>query len=982
MNQPFRLADGGCIDRTQPLAFSFDGRALQGYAGDTLASALLANGVRMVARSFKFHRPRGIYSAGEEEPTGFVEIGDGPYHEPNCRAPLVPLTAGLAARSQSGWPGLRFDLGRIVDLTHPLWPAGFYNKTFMWPRWTAWEGIVRRMTGFGRAPEEPDPDHYEHVNVHCDLLVCGGGPAGLMAALVAGRAGARVILAEQDRQFGGSLNGERAELDGRPAAAWVDEVFAELGSLPRVMVLPATTVTGIYDGNITTLLQRGEGTAWRECFWTVRPHRVLLATGAIEQGLVFPGNDRPGIMLAGAVRHYLNRYAVAAGRTAVIATNNDSAYQTAFDLAERGIPVAAVADLRSGVREALRHRLEALGVSLHTGARIGTTHGWSGLSSIRIESLDGRPLARYRCDLLGVSGGWSARLHLCCHARGKLRFDIATQSFLPAAHPPGLEATGAAAGCWGLAATLAAAQATASGLCQQLGLTARLAHRPQPGGAPVEPGETPTAPPRPTRRRQWIDLAHDVTCADAELAVREGYVSVEHFKRYTTTGMSVDQGKTGNLNAFLALAGLTGKPVEEIGTTTFRPPYMPVSLGAVAGRRGGDFYAPRRNLAAQVLHEALGARFEDYGGWQRPECFPRPGETPDAALRREVLAVRRAVGVFDNSPLGKIEVWGPDAAEFLDRCYINDVHGLATGRCRYGLMLNDNGVIIDDGVVSRLEPGHFLVNTTSSGAARIAALFEEHRQCDWPDLRVIVANVTAQWANFTVAGPRARELLQVLDPGVDLAPAALPHMAVACGTWRGLPARIVRVSFSGEQSFEINVPASHASLLLESLLEAGRPLGIAPYGIEALMILRLEKGYLHVGSDTSGETTPDDVGWGRIARAKRADYIGRRSLFRAANEDANRKQLVGIEFPAGESPPFPGSHLLIGAGRQPPAPTDGWITSSAYSPTLERPIALAMLRAGRSRVGATVTVIDGDDCRPGRVVAPAFLDPANERLHA
>jgi sarcosine oxidase subunit alpha len=980
-SQPCRLPDGGVIDRSRPLQFTFDGRQLTGYAGDTLASALLANEVRVVARSFKYHRPRGIYTAGEEEPCALVEIGDGNARVPTCRAPMVPLTDGLVARSQHCWPSLEFDVGRIIDFTHRLWPAGFYNKTFKWPDWQSWEGWVRRAAGLGRPLTGPDPDRYEQVNAHCDLLVCGGGPAGLCAALIAGRAGLRVMLVDQGQQFGGMLNWERVELDGRAPDAWVGETLSELANLPRVVMLPRTVASGIYDHNVVTLVESGRSAVWRECLWTVRPRHILLATGAIEQGLIFPGNDRPGIMLAGSVRHYVNRFAVAPGRRAVIATNNDTGYQTAFDLADRGISVAAVVDWREQAGTDLERRLSDRGIGVFMGARIAATQGSKGLRQVTVQRRNERRQARLDCDLLAVSGGWAPRVHLLAHARGGLRFDDRSQSFLPDRLPPGISVAGSANGTASLRATLQEAVGAARGACAVLDVDAPAFDPPTVTRAIVESGQVRAQSLQPGPARQWIDLAHDVTVADAEVAVREGYVSVEHFKRYTTTGMSVDQGKTGNLNAFTVLGALTGRATAEVGTTTFRPPYAPVTLGAMAGRRRGELYAPRRYLPAHRVHAELGARFEDYG-WQRPDAYPRPGETLDQAIRREALAVRQSVGVFDNSPIGKLEVSGPDAAAFLERFYINRVANLETGRTRYGLMLNENGVIIDDGVFTRLAEDRFLVNTTSGGVARIGAMMEEWLQCEWRDLRVLIDDVTTQWANFTVAGPRARDVVAAVGTDIDLAADALPHMSAASGTVAGLTARIVRVSYSGEVSFEINVPARQGPALLRRLLDAGNAFEIEPYGVEALMLLRLEKGYLHVGTDTDGSSTPDDVGWGQVARAKATDYIGRRSLFREANLDPERKQLVGLEPLDPGQAVRAGGHLLVGRNRHPPAETDGWVTSAGYSPVLGRYIALGMLRAGRERLNEVITVCDEDRNYQMRSVPPVFYDPGNQRLRS
>jgi len=979
MNQPNRLARGGLINRRESLKFSFNGKTLEGYAGDTLASALLANGIKVVSRSFKYHRPRGIFTAGEEEPNALIEIGEGDQRIPTCRAPEIPLQQGLVANSQNCWPSVNLDAGRIIDFTHALWPAGFYNKTFKWPSWHTWENMIRHSAGLGRPLTEPDPDHYEQVNAHCDLLICGGGPAGLIAGLTAGRMGARVMLVDRGETFGGTLNWEQVVLDGVPGHDWARQVNEELSALPNVTLLPRTTVAGNYDHNVTTLLQTGKDTSWRECLWTVRPKNILLATGAIEQGLIFPNNDRPGIMLAGAARHYANRYAVSAGKRVIIATTNDSAYQTAIDLARHEVRVATIIDSRQNISEELIRRMADLGTEVLPITRISDTHGTKGIRSIRAERMDGGELLSRQCDLLAVSGGWSPRLHLLAHARGSMKFDQTSQSFVPDRLPAGFFVAGSASGTDSLEETMREGAHAATEICDSLGIPLLDPYMPTVTISTTESKEVFHAPLDTSKQRQWIDLAHDVTLGDAELAVREGYVSVEHFKRYTTTGMSVDQGKTGNLNAFIALGALTGRETGEVGTTTFRPPYVPVTLGAIAGRKLGEFYAPRRYLPAHVLHQRLNARFQDYG-WQRPDCYPRNGESPEDAIIREARGVRENVGVFDNSPIGKIEVRGPDAAEFLNRVYMNNVLTLKSRRARYGLMLNENGVIIDDGVFVRFADDHFLVHTTSGGVSRITAMMEEWLQCEWTGLRVLIDDVTTQWANFTVAGPKARELIQSLGTDLDISANAMPHMAAGHGKIGGLEARVARVSFSGELSFEISIPARNALNFMQAILDAGEAFGIMPYGVETLMALRLEKGFLHVGSDTDGSSTPDDVGWGHVARKKTTDYIGKRSLYREGNLDKNRKQFVGLEPLEPEQALRPGGHLLIGADRQAPATSDGWITSACYSPNLERHIALGMLRGGSKRSGEILTVCDEDERFNVRVVSPAFYDPDNIRI--
>lgn len=974
--QPRRLPAGGLIDRGRPVAFRFNGRECQGHRGDTLASALLANGLQRVARSYKLHRPRGIFSAGEEEPCALVEVRTAGSWTPNCRATLVHLFEGLDARSQLGWPSVDFDLGRWVDLSHPLWPAGFYNKTFKWPRWRTWEPWLRRMAGLGRAPLQAGPERYEQVHAHCDVLVCGAGPAGLAAALAAASAGLQVMLVEQDPRPGGTLLGEHSCLDDMPGAEWAMHIAAMLHAQHGVRILTGTTLAAVHDGPVVTLAQASADGTRHDCLWIVRPRRILLAGGATEQGLLFPGNDRPGIMLASAARTYLNRYAVAGGTTPAVACNNDAAWQTAFDFIQAGWAVAFIADARPQVDPELERRARAAGIEVLCDSRIARTLGAAGLRAVELARNDGRKLGQRRCDLLAVSGGWAPRVHAWCHARGSLRFDQTLQCFLPAGELPELAMAGSAAGVVGLAETLADGTRVGVALALQLGKVAPATRQPLVAREPLVARRIPATDVRAGKRRQWIDLMHDVTLDDAALAVREGFTEVEHFKRFTTTGMAADQGKTGNLNAFLALGSLTGRLPQEVGTTTFRPPYTPVSLGAVAGPVHGEGYVPRRYLPAHRLHHAWGAVMADYS-WQRPDYYPQRGETPAESVCREVLCVRHAVGVFDNSPIGKIEVHGPDAARFLDRIYVNDVIGIAPGRARYGLMLNENGVLIDDGICTRLGQEHFLLNTSSAHVALISNWLERWAQCEWPELDLVIDDVTNQWACYTVAGPQARQLLHSLRPSFGIAANELPHMAWTSGRLADLPARIARVSFSGELSFEVSVPAGHGVELLSAIAGHGAVLGLEPYGIEALMLLRLEKGYLHVGTDTDGATSSDDVGWGAVARRKSGDFIGRRSLERPANRANGRRQLVGVEPVAPQQQLRIGGHFSAGKGHG----TQGWITSAGFSPSLQRWIGLGVLSDGRARTGQTVGVYDHGHSYQVRVTSPCFYDPEGHRLH-
>jgi sarcosine oxidase subunit alpha len=975
-----RLAAGGRIDRSHPLSFRWNGRTLPAFAGDTIASALLANGVRIVGRGMKFHRPRGILSAGIEEPNALVTLGSGAGFEPNARATMIPVHEGLEVRAQNCRPSVDFDLGRIFDATSRLWPAGFYNKTFIWPSWHFYERFIRSAAGLGPAPRLPDPARYEAVNAHCDLLIVGGGSAGLHAAAIAARAGMTVILAEQDSEYGGQLLVSNATIDGRAAMDWVGRIVSELKSQPHATLLTATTAFGLYDHGNAGLLQRldlaGTKGTNRQRYWRVRAKQTLLATGAIEQPLVFEHNDLPGIMLAGSVRQYAHRFAVAAGRRIVFATNNDSAYLAALDLAAAGIDVPLLLDSRASPPAALANALRAHGVDVRANAVVIKASGGKALRNLRFGTLNAdRSVAdegSMDCDALGVSAGWSPTVHLFSHARGSLDFDNLRQCFLPRAGTAPVLCAGSITGTATLAETLAS-------VSDALGAAATLAAMPVIDELRVSAGVgIVSRAPAGRPSRQWLDLQHDVTVADVELAISEGFGNIEHLKRYTAAGMSVDQGKTGNLNTLLTAAELTGRNAGDIGTTTYRPPYSPVTLGALAARQTGDRYAPRRLLPAHAEHEALRAHWWEAGGWMRPACYPLADESVHDAVQREALAVRNAVGIYDASPLGKIEVTGPDAAQFLDRFYVNNVLTLEPGRIRYGLMLNEHGVIIDDGTIASLGAGRFVVTTTSGGAGRIAQWFEEWRQCEWPHLEVFVTPVTSQWATIAVSGPNARELLLQVDTDIAIDRESLPHMQVREGRIAGAPARLYRVSFSGELGYEINVPAGQGARLWRELMSAGKELGVVPFGIESLLLLRLEKGFLHVGADTDGTTTPADVGWGETAMKKKTDFVGKRSLGRSDNLRGDRLQLVGL---SADDPQVlvAGAHLRLSGTTE---GSDGWVTSAAVSPALARPIALAMLRGGRRRLGETVIVHDLDRRCVASIVTTPFYDPEGKRLHA
>ncbi|MEX2650080.1 MAG: sarcosine oxidase subunit alpha family protein [Alphaproteobacteria bacterium] len=992
-DQSYRNPTGGRIDRARPLGFQFNGRRLEGCAGDTLASALLANGVHLVGRGFKYHRPRGIVAAGAEEPNALVQLGVGALTEPNVRATQTELVDGLFAASVNCWPSVEWDVGAVNGLFAGLFPAGFYYKTFMWPAkaWRLYEWFIRRAAGLGTSPREPDPDRYDTMHAHCDVLVAGGGPAGLAAALVAGRAGARVIVADEQIEFGGGLLAGGPAIDGADAMDWVAAALAELRAMPEVRLLPRATVFGYYDHNYLGIAERSAGDPGphrpRQRVWKVRARHVVLATGAIERPLVFDGNDRPGVMLVSAARAYANRWAVRVGNRAVVVTNNDSAYQAALDMSEAGVSVALVADARPAPPEAWRARLASHGIEVAAGQAVVATEGGRRVRGVTVQgigadglTLDGAARA-IDCDVVAMSGGWTPTVHLFSQSGGRLRWDEAVAAFVPDVSRQPEASVGAAKGTMGLAASIAEGLAAGAAAAEACGFG--------DGSAPPAPtvDDAALTPPRALWRvpsaghgKAFVDLQNDVTAADVSLAAREGYRAVEHLKRYTTTGMGTDQGKTSNLNALAILAQETQAAIPSVGTTTFRPPYTPVTFGALAGRTVGELFEPARTTAMHPWHVQAGARFEDVGQWKRPWYYPRPGEPMHDAVARECKAVRTGLGIMDASTLGKIDVRGADAVKLLDMVYTNAWGGLEVGRCRYGLMLKEDGMVFDDGVTARLGPEHFHMTTTTGGAARVQGWLEEWLQTERPDWRVYVTSVTTQWAVAAIAGPNARRLMAELCPDIDLDNEVFPFMAWRDGTVAGIPARVFRVSFSGESAFEINVPSTHGMALWQALTTAGAKYDITPYGTEAMHVLRAEKGFVIVGQETDGTVTPHDLGMSWIVSKKKTDFVGRRGLLRADCRRADRKQLVGLLPEDPKDVLVEGAQIMADAGRAPPVPMEGHVTSSYWSAALGRSFALALLKGGQGRHGQTVPVHAYGKTAWAKVTEPIFYDKDGERL--
>ncbi|RLA13556.1 MAG: sarcosine oxidase subunit alpha [Gammaproteobacteria bacterium] len=973
MTQKFRRLDGGRIDREQAIQFSFNGKSYSGHAGDTLASALLANGIHMVGRSWKYHRPRGILSCGAEEPNAIFQLEQGQYTIPNARATQVELYEGLDASSVNCWPSLDFDLMSINSKFSRLMPAGFYYKTFMWPKfmWMKYEHFIRKASGLGKSPDQPDPDRYEHTHAHCDLLVVGGGVAGLTAALAAGRAGARVMLVDEQNEFGGLTLATHVGIDGESASDWIASTVAELATMPEVTLLPRSTAFGYHDSNFLTINQRltdhlpvKQRKGGREKLWQVRAHRVVLATGAMERPVTFANNDRPGIMLASAVSSYINRYAVKPGKKAVVFTNNDGAYQTALDLMAAGTEVLAVVDARAESTSEIAETVRSAGIQVINAVVVVDTTGKKRLQSVRVMGLssDAASLVGDKnilsCDLLAVSGGWSPVVHLSSQSGAKAVWDDEASMFLPGKPLQAEVSVGAANGTLDLESTLEeaaeAGNAAATACGFEAAMSAPVAEAVQ--GEPIMPLWLVPSPHAPGQGpKQFIDFQNDVAATDIKLAVREGFRSVEHVKRYTAMGFGTDQGKTGNINGMAVLAETLGQSIAATGTTTYRPNYTPVSFGAIAGQDLGDkFFDPVRKTAMHAWHEENGAEFENVGQWKRPWYYPRVGESLDDAVNRECLAIRNNVGIFDASTLGKIEIIGKDSAKFLEMIYTNNWMKLEVGKARYGFMLGEDGMVMDDGVTIRFAEDHFFMHTTTGGAAGVMSWMEQWLQTEWPELEVYLTSVTDHWATAAVAGPNSRKVVSAVCEGIDFDAEAFPFMASRTGKISDVDCRVNRISFSGELAYEVNIPANHGRFMWEKLIQAGAEFDITLYGTEAMHVLRTEKGYVIVGQDTDGSTTVEDLGMGWALSKTKSDFIGKRSLNRPDTIRKDRKQLVGLLTDKPNEVLPEGAQLVDNPGVPKPVPMIGHVSSSYFSACCGRSIAMALVKGGHHRMGETV----------------------------
>ena len=944
-----RLPTGGQVDRGRPLAFTFDGKPYSGFAGDSIASALLANGVSIVGRSFKYHRPRGVWGAWTEEPNAIVDVTRNGATTPNLRATTEALENDMNVRSVNAEPTAAADRAALIDRLAPLLPAGFYYKTFLWPRWETFEGPIRAMAGLGRVdPNNRPPADNPQINARCDLLVVGAGPAGLAAAAAAARVGGVVFLIDDHAEIGGQLVHRGGAIEGGDWREWARDVVRAV-EVAGGRVMTRTTAYGVYDGDLVCAWERRSPLP--DALWRIRPKRIVVAAGAIERPLTIPDNDRPGVMSADAALAYLKRYAVLVGKRVVVATNNDSAYAVAEALAEAGAAVEIVDTRVSGPSCPLKAT---------RGAAVDGVIGARGVEAVRVGG------GARNCDALLMSGGWSPTVHLYAQARGRLRYDETRVALVPVGGIANLTVAGAANGAFTLAEALRQGHEAGGG----------------EGAAPNAPAGQyaiqASWPKADDEGRRWIDFQNDVTLKDVALAAREGYVSVEHLKRYTTLGMATDQGKTANVNGIAALAALTGRTIDETGTTTYRPPFAPVPMGVIAGRRRGALLNPLRRLPLEAEHRAAGAQLREYGGWLRPAWHGR-GE-PERAIQREAALARDTVALFDGSSLGKIEIIGPDAAALADFHSYNRLSTLKVGRIRYGFVLQESGVVLDDGVTLRLAKDRFLISCSSGHTDAVRMRLELWRQDRFDAHRVAVHDTTAQWATLTVTGPRSRDLIEACGLNIALDDQSLPHMAFATGAFDGAPLRVARVSFTGDRSYELSVPASRAGPLRARFAEKLPAFGGGLLGLEALMILRAEKGYIIVGKDTDGTTMPHDLGFAGPRDSRTDEYIGKRSLFMPVANDPRRKQLVGLSVAAGEKPLPTGAHVTSGAGRA--RSSQGYVTSSYFSPSLGRPIALGLVDAGQSRIGEAVSVYHLGAERRATIVATVALDPEGKRLHA
>ena len=998
MSQKYRLDNIGYINRDKKISFTFNGKKYFGYEGDTLASALLANGIHLVGRSFKYHRPRGFFGAGVDEPNAKVQLYKGAKTEPNANATEVELVEGLIVKSQNCWPSVSFDFGAINNLFQKFFPAGFYYKTFMWPKsfwYKVYEPIIRKAAGLGVAPLKPDPDRYEHKYEYCDVLIAGSGPSGLASALAAAKNGARVILAEDKSRFGGSLLVDEVTIGNKKGKEWADEAISQLKSMPNVIVKNRSQVFGYYDHNMMVMFERTRDHIEnpnkftpRQKLWYIRAKEIVISTGSLERPLIFGNNDRPGILLSSAAKEYLKVYGVLVGRKPIIFTNNDSAYDTAIEFKKNGINPLVV-DTRTNSDSSVISEAKNLNIDIKFSHGIANTKGHLKVNSATIGKFNSdkssyENLEEVSCDCICVSGNWTPTVHLSSQSGNKLKFNETIDAFIPSQSRQKESTIGSANGSFTLK------QALEDGFNKGFELSNKITNKNSKSTAPTsnersygEHDKFWCMPlPKNKHYKRFVDFQNDVAVSDIELAVREGFRSIEHVKRYTTLGMATDQGKTSNLNGLQLVSNIEGKIVPEVGYTTFRPPYTAVTIGTIVGREVGKHYRPTRKSPMHEWHEKNNAVFVDAGLWLRPRYYKQDNESLEEAAKREANNVRKNVGVCDVTSLGKIDIKGPDTAEFLNRIYTNAWMKLPVGKARYGVMLREDGIVFDDGTTTRISENHFHMTTTTAQAVNVLAHLEYYLQVVWPELNVNVLSTTEQWAGAALAGPNSRELLSKLFPETNILNEALPFMGYKESDLFGVPARIFRISFSGELAYEINVESNYGTFMWEKIIEFGQEMNIEPYGTEALSTLRIEMGHV-AGSELDGRTIPYDVSLEGML-SKKKDFIGKRSLTREAFLNPKREKVVGV-IPLDKKTTIPeGSHLVKDGNASSPNPKLGHVSASCWSVEYNNPFSLAIIQDGKNRIGEKLYAVSPLNNKniAVEIVSSHYVDPKGERVRS
>ncbi len=1001
MTKNLRVKSSEFIDETSRISFKFDGKTYYGFKGDTLASALLASNVHLIGRSFKYHRPRGIMTSGSEEPNAIVQVNpNSNITEPNARATEIEIYEGLEATSQNCWPSVNFDIGGINNFLAPFLPAGFYYKTFMWPKsfWKKYEFFIRHSAGLGKSPTKRDPDIYDHRNIHCDVLVVGAGISGILAAKNAAKNNYKTLLIDEKNELGGSTifeTNENKKINNTFSSEWLKKEISEVKNIKNLEIKTRTSVAAYHQynyllarENLTDHLEKKDKkNKIRQRLLKIRAKKVILATGALERPLVFNNNDRPGIMLSSAVKKYIDFYGVACGKKNIFFTNNDSAYESALSLHNKGIKVDAIIDIRENSNAKIIKKVNEAGIKIYWSHTIVDTSGYKRLSDISIMKLsnDGMSVIGSKtsisCDCLGIAGGWTPAVHLYTQSGNKLTFDEDRNIFVPKADNSEQICVGSCSGDFELDEII---KNLSNKLKNFLNISQTdfedisLENDKETSKRNIWllPSDKPTGKTKP-----FVDYQNDATAKDIKLALREGFRSIEHVKRYTTTGMGTDQGKLGNMHALGIIADTAGVKMGELGTTTFRPPYTPLTFGTIVGRNVGEFFDTFRRTPMNDWHIKNKAEFENVGQWKRAWYYPINDETMHQAVQRESKAARKSAGILDASTLGKIDIQGSDASEFLNRVYTNAWSKLAIGKCRYGLMLNEDGMVFDDGVTTRLGENHYIMTTTTGGASNVLSKLEDYLQTEWPELDVYLTSVTDHFATASLCGPNSKKILNKIIPELDLSDENFPHMSFKEVTVDKIKCRIMRISFTGEQSYEINAPASFGEAVWEKCIEAGKEFDITPYGTETMHLLRAEKGFIIVGQDTDGTMTPIDLQMDWIVSKKKYDFIGKRSLYRSDTMKENRKQLVGLLTEDPNIVLEEGAQI-VSELNQKPIEMLGHVTSSYFSPNLNKSIALAVVKDGKNMMGKKLFIPMENKNIGVTISNTIFYDEENKSINA